>query len=273
MPAAENSIWVDALGVAHRGAGTDARIVSLVPSITELLFALGLGSQIVGRTSFCVHPQEEVAALPRVGGTKKVHLARLRALKPSHVILNIDENTRAIGEKIAPFVPHVVVTHPLAPQDNLELYGLLGGIFGRSAEAARLSAAFSSELSRLKMTATALPRRKVLYLIWRNPWMTVSRDTYISRTLAMVNWQTAGHCDERRYPEIDPRDFDLDCVDLVLFSSEPYPFKDKHFAEFEWVFRPRRCNLAHIDGEMVSWYGSRAIDGLRYLLEFAVSIH
>jgi hypothetical protein len=270
--AAADSTWVDAVGVEHTRAGADARIVSLVPSITELLFALGLGPQIVGRTSFCVHPRETVAELPKVGGTKKVRLDRLCALKPTHVILNIDENTREIAEEIAPFVPYLVVTHPLEPRDNLNLYQLLGGIFDRSAEAAKLCTAFAAELARLEGAATALPRRKVLYLIWRDPWMTVSRDTYISRTLALVNWQTQGHLAECRYPEMDPRDAGLEGVDLVLLSSEPYPFRDKHLAEFERAFNPRQAKLALIDGEMISWYGSRAIGGLRYLHDFAENV-
>ena len=116
------------------------RIVSLVPSLTELLCDLGLAPQLVGRTGFCIHPRETVRAIPKVGGTKSVNLARLRELAPTHVIVNIDENEKPTVEEIARFVPHVVVTHPLHPRDNLALYRLLGGIFHRDARGERARA-------------------------------------------------------------------------------------------------------------------------------------
>src|SRR5215469_6170862 len=119
---------VDAAGVEHTRAGDDARIVSLVPSITELLFALGLEQQIVGRTGFCIHPRERVREVPKVGGTKSVKIDAVRALKPTHVIVNIDENDKPTIDALSSFVPHVVVTHPLTPRDNLSLYALLGAI-------------------------------------------------------------------------------------------------------------------------------------------------
>ena len=122
---------IDALGVEHVPAGAGARIVSLVPSLTELLFALGLGAQVVGRTGFCIHPRTAVRTVPKVGGTKDVDLDRLRALAPTHVIVNVDENTRACEQALRAFVPHVIVTHPNAPEDNRALYALLGGVFDR----------------------------------------------------------------------------------------------------------------------------------------------
>src|SRR5579863_5391075 len=115
---------VDAAGVAHAPAGASARIVSLVPSITELLFALGLDRQIVGRTGFCVHPRERVRHVPKVGGTKAVNVDAIRALQPTHVIVNIDENERDTVGRLRSFVPHIVGTHPQTPHDNLALYAL-----------------------------------------------------------------------------------------------------------------------------------------------------
>src|ERR1700761_2738877 len=120
---------VDAAGVEHARAGDHARIVSLVPSITELLFALGLDRQIVGRTGFCVHPRERVRAVPKVGGTKSVRFETVRALRPTHAIVNIDENERTTVDALRSFVPHIVVTHPLAPADNFALFALIGAIF------------------------------------------------------------------------------------------------------------------------------------------------
>ncbi|UCE32855.1 MAG: cobalamin-binding protein, partial [Burkholderiales bacterium] len=106
-------MWVDAVGTVHRPAGDDARIVSLVPSITELLCDLGLADRLVGRTGFCIHPRERLRDVPKVGGTKDVRIERVRALAPTHLIVNIDENDKAIVDEIAAFVPHVLVTHPL----------------------------------------------------------------------------------------------------------------------------------------------------------------
>lgn len=254
----------DAIGQAHARAGDDARIVALVPSITELLFELGLGEQVVGRTGFCIHPRGAVRAVPKLGGTKDVDLAALRALAPSHVIVNVDENERATYEALCEFVPHVVVTHPNAPDDNLELYRLLGTIFGREREAARLGERFCAARARLAAVAAELPPRRVLYLIWRQPWMSISADTYIARMLGLVQWQVVRPHDGARYPQVAAAELASLEPDLVLLSSEPYPFRDKHVAELEATCAaPGRVHL--VDGEMLSWYGSRAVAGLDYL--------
>lgn len=275
--------WQDAAGVWHRPAAGEVRIASLVPSVTELLFALGLGPQVVARTGFCIHPEPAVRGVAKVGGTKDVRLERLRALAPTHVVVNIDENRRETVDEIRAFVPHVIVTHPCAPEDNLALYRLLGGIFGRSAEAESLCAAMAFELAQVR--TRQWPARKVLYAIWQDPWMTVSRDTYISRMLALVNWQTwpsaqampeacvDGDCSrpntpETRYPSFRWNEALVREIDLVLLSSEPYRFTEAHVDALE---RQIGKEVLLIDGEMVSWYGSRAVEGLRYLSRFAVA--
>lgn len=263
---------VDAVGVKHVPADGSARIVSLVPSITELLFDLGLQDHVIGRTTFCVHPRDKVGAVRRVGGTKKVRVDRLRELEPSHVIVNIDENEKSVVEEMATFVPNLIVTHPIEPLDNLPLYRLLGTIFGRQHEAMQLCNAFERAYETLLQTATHLPARRVLYLIWRNPWMTVSPPTYISRMLSLVNWTTVGGDSSIRYPEVELSAELLADTDIVLFSSEPYPFKQKHIDEFLTVAPSAMQTLASIDGEMVSWYGSRAINGLQYLRTFASTL-
>ena len=258
----------DALGTRHAPAGEGARIVSLVPSLTELLFDLGLGAQVVGRTRYCVHPADRVAAVPGLGGTKKIRLDRLRALAPTHVLVNIDENTRATADAVAEIVPHVVVTHPLDPADNPGLYRLIGGLFGREAEAEALCGCFQRAYDALRLAARSLPARRVLYLVWKDPWMTVSRETYISRMLALVNWRTVGDDPERRYPRVDI-DAALAESEVVLLPSEPYAFAAADAAGLE-ARRPG-IDVRLIDGEMVSWYGSRAIAGLGYLGRFAAA--
>ena len=263
---AERTDWA---GREHPPAGPAPRIVSLVPSITELLFDLGLGPFVAGRTTFCVHPRAAVEPVPRVGGTKTVRIDRLRRLDPTHVIVNVDENRKEDVEAIESFAPHVIVTHPLEPADNPGLYRLLGSIFGREEAAERLATAFAGELAEVNEAAARLPPRRVLYLIWKEPWMTVSRDTYISRTLALVNWETAAHDPGVRYPEVVLDEALFADIDVVLLSSEPYPFKPEHAALVRAAPGGARAPIALIDAEMVSWYGSRAIRGLDYLAELA----
>lgn len=250
---------IDAAGIQHRPAGEGARIACLVPSITELLCDLGLGANLVARTGFCIHPREVLRAVPKVGGTKDVNLDRLRDLAPTHVVVNIDENLRETADALAAFVPHVIVTHPKVPEDNLVLYRLLGSIFDREAEAEGLCADFGAAWAAAREPRAA---QRVLYLVWRDPWMTVSPDTYISGTLARFNWQTEPRQAIDRYPRIDLADY-RDAVDRVLLSSEPYRFRERHIAEVEAAVPGAKVSL--IDGEMTSWYGSRAIRGLRYL--------
>jgi len=242
--------------------------VSLVPSITELVCDLGLAAQLVGRTGFCVHPREVVRRIPKVGGTKDVDLGKLRALRPTHVILNIDENRKEDSRALAEFVPELIVTHPLAPIDNLALYRLIGGIFGREDQAEALCGEFEAAYAALQTAARAFPLDRVLYLIWKNPWMTVSRDTYVSRMLALVKWETVpAECTDR-YPKIQLDSGVLDGADAVLLSSEPYSFREGHLAELRAEPLLAKKRIALIDGAMTAWYGSRAIEGLGYLRRF-----
>lgn len=261
---------IDAIGVRHKPVTASARIVSLVPSITELLFALNLGEQLVGRTHYCIHPVEQVSHIPSVGGPKKIRYARLQALQPTHVIVNIDENPRELAERLQADGFQVVVTHPLIPEDNVALYRLIGGIFNRLAEAEALVRQFKQALATLRQIAW--PQRQVLYLIWRDPWMGISRETYISRMLALVGWETLPAESALRYPELKLDQALLDAADLILFSSEPYRFASEDLPAFA---RDHACPLAKlrlIDGEMTSWYGSRAIQGLAYLSRIARSL-
>ena len=258
-------MWRDAVGTVHARAGDSARIVSLVPSITELICDLGLTGQLVGRTGFCVHPRLALKRIPKLGGTKDVNLAKLRALAPSHVVLNIDENERPTAVALAQFVPHLIVTHPLGPLDNPPLYRLIGGIFGREQAAEALCANFQRACEALAQAARDWPRQRVLYLIWKDPWMTVARDTYISRTLALAGWDTVPATATARYPALTLDEITALQADLVLLSSEPYRFRARHVAALRALPAMREKTALLIDGEMTSWYGSRAIEGMDYL--------
>lgn len=256
----------DAAGVLHRPA-PDARIVSLVPSITELLFDLGLGAHIVGRTGFCIHPDPAVRAVPKVGGTKDIKLDALRGLAPTHVVVNVDENDAAAVDAMRAFVPDIVVTHPNAPEDNVRLYALMGALFGAKARADDLCGALRRELAACRAEVWA--RERVLYLIWKDPWMTIASNTYIARTLACVGWDvttaSAGWAGAGRYPRIDDIAAAAAGVDRMLLSTEPYLFTAADAAQLRGTVG---TPVELIDAEMTSWYGSRAIRGLAYLRDF-----
>ena len=250
------------------------RIASLVPSLTELLVALGLREHIVARTGFCTHPAEAVANIPKVGGTKDVNLDKLRRLAPTHVLINVDENRLDVAQALREFVPHVLVTHPSKPQDNLVLIDQMveafGNLLGVNERAARLRKDFEDAWR--NSAAQNWPEQRVLYLIWRDPWMTVARDTYIAGMLASVNWKTwpdadGGESGAARYPRLNGTEPWLAHIDRVLLSSEPYRFTEAHIAEAQQLCPQALVQL--IDGELLSWYGPRAAIGLRYLSELA----
>ena len=252
----------DAVGTLHDRYPEGARIVSLVPSITELLCDLGLTDCLVGRTGFCIHPRTVTRSIPKVGGTKDVKLDAVRALAPTHLIVNIDENRRETVEALAQCVPNIVVTHPSSPEDNLQLYRLLGGIFGCDEATDRLCDQLSRTLQEARTAAIAHRPESVLYVIWRDPWMTVSRNTYIAAMLAVVGWEAIGVEAPERYPVFDWDEIRAKQPARVFLSSEPYSFRERHLDE---VRQYVNCPVSLIDGEMVSWYGSRAIAGLTYL--------
>jgi ABC-type Fe3+-hydroxamate transport system substrate-binding protein len=263
----------------HRRTPLAPRIASLVPSLTELVAGLGLGAHLVARTGFCIHPREALQAVPKVGGTKDVNLAKLEGLRPTHVLVNVDENRldtvnaiRAWGGR----APQIVVTHPVGPEDNLALVEQLRACFGHVPGVADRAAALTDALTQA-LAATQPEGRapqRVLYLIWHGPWMTVARDTYLSRMLARVNWQTwpevqGGPTGAARYPVVQGNEPWLADVQQVLLSSEPCNFSEDHAAQAR-VLCPN-AQVRRVDGELLSWYGPRAVPGLRYLRELAAA--
>ena len=249
---------------------TTPRIASLVPSVTELLAALGLAPFLVARTGYCIHPAALLAAVAKVGGTKDVNLAKLKRLAPTHVVVNIDENRRETVDALRAFVPEVLVTHPCGPEDVGALIAQMAAGFAEVPGVAARGAALDAEL-RVELSATTAAgriERPVLYLIWREPWMTVARDTYIARLLARVNWRTLPAIDggaqgAARYPALTGKEPWLAEVHEVLLSSEPYRFTAEHLAQAQALCPNARVRL--VDGELLSWYGPRTAAGLRYL--------
>ena len=262
---------IDAAGQKHAPVDAKARIVSLVPSLTELLFELGLGAQVVGRTRYCVHPAEQVRHVPVVGGTKSIRIDDVRRLEPSHLVVNVDETPRAAADAAAALEIDVVVTHPIQVNDNAHMYRFFGDLFDRQGNAAALLQRFHAARVRIDAAVRQWPHRNVLYLIWSQPWMTVASNTYISQMLRLARLHTVVMNDASgaRYPTIDLDDALLDRVELVLFASEPFPFRLRHVAAFCRAFPRHREKAQLINGKMLSWYGARAIEGIDYLAGFA----
>lgn len=254
----------DWAGVVHPVADGNIRIACLVPSLTELLFALDLGDRVVARTGFCVHPREGVRCIPKIGGTKDPDLALLRAAAPTHLVVNVDENRLEDVDAARAFVPRVIVTHPHTPADNHRLFGLFGAIFDRHALARDLSRVLDAALDEAVTVTSRLPRERVLYIIWKKPWMTVSPETYIAATLACVGWDVLP-VGARRYPDFQDDDPAWRRADRILLSTEPFAFRPRDVAT---LAASTGKPVSLIDGEWTSWYGVRSIEGLRALARF-----
>jgi ABC-type Fe3+-hydroxamate transport system substrate-binding protein len=244
------------------------RIASLVPSLTELLFALELGPWVVARTGFCIHPAGDVGSVPKVGGTKDVNLDKLRRLAPTHVLVNVDENRAETAQALRAFVPHVIVTHPCSPQEVDALIEQVAAPFAALPGVSARATALRDELRQELAETVPGPDVPVLYLVWREPWMTVARDTYISRLLGCAGWRTLPAADggaqgAARYPRVDGSEPWLADVREALLSSEPYAFGPQHVAQVQALCP--RARVRQVDGERLSWYGPRTAAGLRYL--------
>ncbi|ASZ15037.1 ABC transporter substrate-binding protein [Chitinophaga pendula] len=232
------------------------RIISLVPSQTELLYDLGLDTAVVGITKFCVHPERWFREKTRVGGTKKVDIEKVRLLAPDLIIANKEENEQeqvtALMEEFPVWVSDI---HSL--DDSLDMLSHVGGITDRHAEAAVLTEGIRQDFLTLSARAGQFPPIPAAYFIWREPWMVAGGDTFIHHMLQHCGLQNVfGH--QARYPQVDAEAIRLSGARLVLLSSEPYPFKEKHVDELRAVIPS--AHIVLVDGEMFSWYGSR----LRY---------
>lgn len=227
------------------------RIISLVPSQTELLFDLGLAARIVGVTRFCIHPDHARRTTKVVGGTKQIHPDRVDALRPDLIIGNKEENEQGMIENLSARYP-VWMSDIRTLEDALAMIRMLGGLLDKSAESEALAALIAHSFNKLRTQEAFRPR--VAYLIWRNPWMGVGEDTFIHDLIRRAGFINVleGH---PRYPELDPEMLRELRPDHILLSSEPYPFKDRHVAEIR-QYLPG-CGVHLVDGEVFSWYGSR----------------
>lgn len=235
------------------------RMVSLVPSQTELLCDLGMEQRLYGITKFCIHPEEVVSQKTKVGGTKTFHIEAIKVLNPDLIIANKEENDEELILKLKQHFP-VWISDVRNLDQCRKMIGEVGELVGKKNEAAYILEKVESGFANLPK-----PRRKVrtAYLIWRKPYMSVNADTFIHDIMDRCGMENVFAGRNGRYPEITDDDLTAAKPELILLSTEPYPFSEKHFEEIEKILPDTSVVLA--DGEMFSWYGSRMMFAPVYL--------
>ncbi|WP_316844552.1 helical backbone metal receptor [Pedobacter psychrodurus] len=245
------------------------RIISIVPSQTELLFDLGLDREIIGLTKFCIHPIEKFAERTKVGGTKKLNIDLIKDLKPDLIIGNKEENTQSDIEELSEYFP-VWMSDIFTLDDAMKTIGEIGALVNREPEASYLNHLISAGFNDLK--TLALQHRidkKIAYLIWRKPYMAAGKNTFID-DIMLTNGMT-NMIKQERYPTITLDELKTLNCELILLSSEPYPFGEKHIEEIQAVIPNAKIML--VDGEMFSWYGSRLVKAVQYFFEFQKELY
>jgi ABC-type Fe3+-hydroxamate transport system substrate-binding protein len=241
------------------------RIVSLVPSLTELLFDLGLEAETVGITKFCVHPSGWLKTKERIGGTKTVNIDKVHQLQPDLIIANKEENVKEQIEELANDYP-VWLTDVNNMQDALQMMADIGTLTGKSAVANILITNINKAFDEMPKMEKPV---KTAYLIWREPYMTVGSNTFIHEMLLQSGLENV-FADKTRYPQINIEDLPIAHCQLLLLSSEPYPFKQNHIDELSHQLPGTKIILA--DGEFFSWYGSRLLQSPAYFKQLITQI-
>lgn len=239
------------------------KIVSLVPSITEALFDLGLTeNEVVGRTKFCIHPEERVQHVAIIGGTKNISIDKIKALQPDLILANKEENVKEQVEALMDDYK-VIVTHVEDIKDNYALLKQLGHLFNKEDEARLFNLKINEVLNQSKINT----KIKAAYLIWKNPYMTIGSDTFIHEILSEIGFENVFE-NGTRYPEI--RTEDLAKADLIMLSSEPFPFKEKHIEELKEFYPDKKIMI--VDGEAFSWYGTHLAKCGTYFRELTAEV-
>ena len=231
------------------------RIISLVPSITELLYDLDLGEQVVGITKFCVHPEEWFRSKTRIGGTKQIHLEKIKSLHPTLIIASKEENIKEQVESLTHYA-EILVTDVVDYASALEMIASIGNATGTLDKAKTIIDQIEAAFQQLNasLQKQQFPSLPCTYLIWKDPYMVAGGDTFIHSMLQKMNCQNT-YGNQLRYPGIGFQDPEWHAAKIVFLSSEPYPFQEKHIHELSQMFPEKKFVLA--DGEMFSWYGSR----------------
>ena len=238
------------------------RIISLVPSQTELLYDLGLTDEVVGQTLFCIHPVAMREAKPLVGGTKNVKIDRVHALNPDLIIANKEENDKAQIEELMDKYP-VWVSDIKTLDDAIQMVKQVGLLVNKSVEADAIATFIYDSFNTFKsVTTNPIKGKSVLYLIWRKPWMCAGNDNFINEMISSMGLINSTTEKMGRYPELSNQDIAVLNPDFIFLSSEPYPFKEKHMDELQQICPQSKIIL--VDGELFSWYGSRLQYSVKY---------
>jgi ABC-type Fe3+-hydroxamate transport system substrate-binding protein len=240
------------------------KIVSLCPSLTELVFDLGAGDALVGRTKFCVHPADRVEAVEKVGGTKNPKIDRIVELAPDLVLMNEEENRAEDASALASAGLRVHSSMPRTAADTAAMVRAIGTALACSREAERIAADIERRADRVRRDAVRYPPVRYACLIWRDPIMTVSDDTFIAGLLALPGGQNVFGARKDRYPTVTPDDLHHADPLRVLLPNEPFPFQEKHANELAVLSRLPRDRFRLVDGELLSWHGSRTPRGIDY---------
>jgi ABC-type Fe3+-hydroxamate transport system substrate-binding protein len=233
-----------------------ARIISLVPSQTELLYTLGLDDEVIGITKFCVHPNHWFRSKQKVGGTKQLKIDLIKTLQPDLVIANKEENVKEQVEAIEQFCP-IWVSDVQNMQDAYEMMLGIGEITGKKREAEALV----QKITTAFQCRSFQPVKRAAYFIWQKPYMVAGGDTFIHQMMQQSGFENV-FAGRERYPEVSIDEVKHTGCELVLLSSEPFPFQQKHAGELQQQLPGVSVML--VDGEMFSWYGSRMLDALAY---------
>ena len=259
MRTSENTpTQVDQMGRSVLVPKHPQRIISLVPSQTELLYDLGLGERVVGITKFCIHPDTWFRTKHRVGGTKKVDMAKLRALKPDLIIGNKEENDRKDIEALEQEFP-VWMSDVRDLSGALDMIRRLGDLTATQVKAESLITNIGKGFAEVRPLD---PPLTVAYFIWREPFMTAGQGTFINDMLQRCGLVNVFDEGDPRYPELTAREVAEADPDVILLPSEPYPFAEKHIAAFNMICPGTPVRL--VDGELFSWYGSRLLKAPAY---------
>jgi len=237
-----------------------SRIVSLVPSQTELLYHLGLDDKVKAITKFCVHPKAWYKNKTHIGGTKNINIDAIKKIAPDLIIASKEENVKVQVEELA--LKHDVwVTEVSNLAEGVKMINDMGTLTQRSGAAAALASQITDEFEKLKKAAQVKRKIRVAYFIWKNPYMVAGGNTFINDMLNYCGYENV-FSNENRYPEIKLHEIEERNCELILLSSEPYPFKEKHKEELKKIFPGVKIIL--VDGEMFSWYGSRLLKSAKY---------
>jgi ABC-type Fe3+-hydroxamate transport system substrate-binding protein len=229
-----------------------------------------LKDEVVGQTLFCIHLKEMHDSKPRIGGTKKLQMDKIAALKPDLIVGNKEENEQSQIEELMKLYP-VWMSDIKNLDDSLDMIERIGDLLGRNSEALDMSQKIRNGFNELESINKQLStNNSVLYLIWRKPWMAAGRDTFINDMLQRCGFENAISTPDSRYPEISDDDIKTMKPDFIFLSSEPYPFKEEHLAELQAISPSSKILL--VDCEMFSWYGSRLMKSVSYFKELFNSL-